>query len=55
VLDEDFSVEPYALVLARGDPDFVSRSTGRSPGCTAAAIEAIFNRWLGPLDAPARC
>ena len=53
VLDEDFSVEPYALVLARGDPDFrlaINRSL--SGLYRSGNIEAIFNRWLGPLGRP---
>ena len=53
VLDEDFSVEPYALVLARGDPDFrlaINRSL--SGLYRSGDIEEIFNRWLGPLGRP---
>lgn len=53
VLDEDFSVEPYALVLARGDPDFrlaVDRSLASL--YRSGQIEAVFNRWLGPLGRP---
>lgn len=53
VLDEDFSVEPYALVLARGDPDFrlaIDRSLATL--YRSGEIETIFNRWLGPLGRP---
>jgi ABC-type amino acid transport substrate-binding protein len=53
LLDEDFSVEPYALMLARGDPDFrlaVDRSLAGL--YRSGEIEAIFNRWLGPLGRP---
>jgi len=53
VLDEDFSVEPYALVLARGDPDFrlaIDRSLAAL--YRSGEIETIFNRWLGPLGRP---
>jgi len=53
VLDEDFSVEPYALVLARGDPDLrlaVDRSLAGL--YRSGEIEAVFNRWLGPLGRP---
>jgi glutamate/aspartate transport system substrate-binding protein len=53
VLDEDFSVEPYALVLARGDPDFrlaVNRSLAGL--YRSGAIELIFDRWLGQLGRP---
>jgi len=53
VLDEDFSVEPYALVLARGDPDFRLAIDRSLAGLyRSGAIEAIFNRWLGPLGRP---
>ena len=53
VLDDDFSVEQYALALPRGDPDFrlaVNRvvaslyRTGR--------IMGIYNRWFGSLGQP---
>jgi len=53
VLDEDFSVEPYALVLARGDPDFRLAIDRSLAGLyRSGEIEAIFNRWLGPLGRP---
>jgi ABC-type amino acid transport substrate-binding protein len=53
VLDEDFSVEPYALVLARGDPDFRLAIDRALAGLyRSGEIEAIFNRWLGPLGRP---
>jgi ABC-type amino acid transport substrate-binding protein len=53
LLDEDFSVEPYALALPRGDYGLrlaVNRQlaslfrTGR--------IEGIYQKWLGPLGRP---
>jgi ABC-type amino acid transport substrate-binding protein len=53
LLDEDFSVEPYALTLARDDHDFrlavnrVLAGLYRSGG-----IQPIYDRWLGPLGAP---
>ncbi|HYL19420.1 MAG TPA: amino acid ABC transporter substrate-binding protein [Burkholderiales bacterium] len=53
VLDEDFSVEPYALALPRGDPDFrleVDRALARL--YRSGEIEAVFERWLGPLGRP---
>lgn len=53
VLDEDFSVEPYALALPRGDPDFrleVDRALARL--YRSGEIEAVFDRWLGPLGRP---
>lgn len=48
LLDEDFSYEPYALMLRRGDPDFrlaVDRVLARLYGSND--IEAIFKRWFG--------
>ena len=53
VLDEDFSVEPYALVLPRGNPDFrleVDRALAKL--YRSGEIEAVFDRWLGPLGRP---
>ena len=53
VLDEDFSVEPYALALPRGDPDFrleVDRALAKL--YRSGEIEAVFDRWLGPLGRP---
>jgi ABC-type amino acid transport substrate-binding protein len=53
VLDEDFSVEPYALTLPRGEPDLrlaVNRSLARL--YRSMEIEAIFQKWLGALGRP---
>jgi ABC-type amino acid transport substrate-binding protein len=53
VLDEDFSVEPYALALPRGDPDFrleVDRALAKL--YRSGEIETVFDRWLGPLGRP---
>jgi ABC-type amino acid transport substrate-binding protein len=53
VLDEDFSVEPYALALPRGNPDFrleVDRALAKL--YRSGEIEAVFDRWLGPLGRP---
>jgi len=53
LLDEDFSIEPYALPLPRGDADFrlavnrVLAGLYRSGG-----IEKIYNQWLGKLGPP---
>ncbi len=53
VLDDDFSVEPYALMLPRGDPDFRLAIDRSLAGLyRSGEIEAIFNRWLGPLGRP---
>ena len=53
LLGEDFSVEPYALALPRGDPDFrlaVNRVLARL--YRTGEISKIYNQWLGPLGAP---
>jgi len=53
VLDEDFSVEPYALALPRGDPDFRLEVNRALAGLyRSGEIEAVFDRWLGPLGRP---
>jgi ABC-type amino acid transport substrate-binding protein len=53
LLDEDFSIEQYALMLPRGDPDFrlaVNRVLARL--YRSREIEDIYQRSLGPLGAP---
>ena len=53
LLDEDFSIEPYALTLPRGDHDFrlaVNRVLARL--FRSGEIGSIYNRWLGPLGPP---
>ncbi|MDH4149260.1 MAG: amino acid ABC transporter substrate-binding protein [Betaproteobacteria bacterium] len=53
LLGEDFSVEPYALALPRGDADFrlaVNRVLARL--YRTGEISKIYNQWLGPLGAP---
>lgn len=53
VLDEDFSVEPYALTLPRGEPDLrlaVNRSLAEL--YRSMEIEPIFEKWLGALGRP---
>jgi ABC-type amino acid transport substrate-binding protein len=53
LLDEDFSIEPYALVLPRGDHDFrlaVNRVLARL--YRTGEIRPIYDRWLGPLGPP---
>ena len=53
LLDEDFSVEPYAFALPRGDSDFrlavnrVLANLYRSGG-----IDKIYAQWLGALGPP---
>jgi len=53
LLDEDFSIEPYALVLPRGDHEFrlaVNRVLARL--FRSGEIVNIYNRWLGRLGPP---
>jgi ABC-type amino acid transport substrate-binding protein len=53
LLDEDFSIEQYALMLPRGDADFrlaVNRVLARL--YRSREIEDIYQRSLGPLGAP---
>ena len=53
LLDEDFSIEPYALTLPRGDHDFrlaVNRVLARL--FRGGEIVSIYNRWLGRLGPP---
>jgi glutamate/aspartate transport system substrate-binding protein len=53
LLDEDFSIEPYALMLPRGDYDFrlgVNRVLARL--YRTGEIRPIYDRWLGPLGPP---
>lgn len=52
-LDNDFSFEPYALVLPRDDPEFrllVNRTLAEL--YKSGEIDPIFIRWLGPLGRP---
>jgi ABC-type amino acid transport substrate-binding protein len=53
LLDQDFSIEQYALMLPRGDADFrlaVNRVLARV--YRSGEIEKIYARWLGPLGPP---
>jgi ABC-type amino acid transport substrate-binding protein len=53
LLDEDFSVEPYALMLPRGDYEFrlaVNRVLAKL--YRSGEIKPIYDRWLGPLGPP---
>jgi len=53
LLYEDFSIEPYALTLPRGDHDFrlaVNRVLARL--YRGGEIQRIYNRWLGALGPP---
>jgi ABC-type amino acid transport substrate-binding protein len=53
LLDQDFSIEQYALMLPRGDHDWrlaVNRELARI--YRTGEIEKIYARWLGPLGPP---
>jgi ABC-type amino acid transport substrate-binding protein len=53
LLDEDFSVEPYALALPRGDAGYrlaVNRALARL--YRTGDIQKIYDRWLGRLGPP---
>jgi glutamate/aspartate transport system substrate-binding protein len=53
LLDEDFSVEQYALALPRGDHEFrlaVNRVLARL--YRTGAIQQVYNQWLGKLGPP---
>jgi ABC-type amino acid transport substrate-binding protein len=53
LLDEDFSIEQYALMLPRNDPDFrlaVNRVLARL--YRSGDIRRVYDRWLGPLGPP---
>jgi ABC-type amino acid transport substrate-binding protein len=53
LLEEDFSVEPYALALPRGDHDFrlaVNRVLARV--YRTGEIQKIYEQWLGRLGPP---
>ena len=53
LLDEDFSIEPYALSLPRGDYEFrlaVNRVLARL--FRSGEIVTIYTRWLGRLGPP---
>ena len=53
LIDEDFSLEPYALVLRRDDHDFrlaVNRALARV--YRSGEIMKIYNTWLGQMGRP---
>jgi ABC-type amino acid transport substrate-binding protein len=53
LLEEDFSIEQYALMLPRGDADFrlaVNRSLAKL--YRSGEIRRVYDRWLGPLGPP---
>jgi ABC-type amino acid transport substrate-binding protein len=53
LLDEDFSVEPYALPLPRGDADFRLAVNRVLAGLyRTGGIDRIYGQWLGQLGPP---
>jgi glutamate/aspartate transport system substrate-binding protein len=53
LLDEDFSIEQYALMMPRGDADFrlaVNRSLAQL--YRSREVEKVYQKWLGPLGPP---
>lgn len=53
MVDEDFSIEPYALVLPRGDPEFrLAVNRGLARLYRTGEIVQVYERWLGPLGRP---
>ena len=53
LLDQDFSIEQYALMLPRGDHDFrLAVNRGLARVYRSGEIEKIYARWLGPLGPP---
>jgi len=53
LLDEDFSIEQYALMLPRADPDFrLAVNRGLAQLYRSGEIRQVYDRWLGPLGPP---
>src|SRR5438128_3480687 len=53
LLDDDFSFEPYALVVRRDDPDFrLAVNRALVDLYRSGDIDPIFHRWLGGLGRP---
>jgi ABC-type amino acid transport substrate-binding protein len=53
LMDEDMSVEPYALTLPRDDHDFRLAVNRVLAGLyRGGGIKPIYERWLGPLGSP---
>jgi len=53
VLDEDFSIEPYAFALSRNDSDFRLAVNKVLAGLyRSGEIESVYDRWLGPMGRP---
>ena len=53
LLDADFSVEQYALMLPRNDPDFrLAVNRGLARLYRSGDVQKVYDRWLGPLGPP---
>src|SRR5262245_21454503 len=53
LLEEDFSIEQYALMMPRGDPDFrLAVNRGLARLYRSGDIRRVYDRWLGPLGPP---
>lgn len=53
IVDEDFSMEPYALALRPGDPAFRVAVNRELAGLyRSGRIADVYDRWLGPLGKP---
>lgn len=53
IMNQDFSFEPYALVLRRDDPDFRLAVNRALVGVyKSGEIDAIYVKWLAPLGQP---
>jgi len=53
VVDEDFSLEPYALVLPRNEADFrLAVNRGLAQIYRSGEISGIYDRWIGYLGKP---
>ena len=53
LLDQDFSIEQYALMMKRGDHDFrLAVNSVLAHIYRSGAIQEIYGRWLGPLGPP---
>lgn len=53
ILPDDFSFEPYAIMLRRGDPDFrLAVNRALVAAYKRGGIDPIFQRWLAPIGRP---
>jgi len=53
LVEQDFSYEPYAIVVRRDDPDFrLAVNRALVALYRSGEIDAIFQRWLAPLGRP---